>query len=92
MLALATLGDKQRSKNRSGTSCDRQRQQNSAFDMLATYIGSAADLKPWVQGPQINTDGNLRLSYLAGWEINSEIADNLYLQINRIAAHLLELA
>jgi len=51
---------------------------NSAFDMLATYIGSAADLKPWVQGAQINTDGNLRLSYLAGWGINSEVADNLY--------------
>ena len=53
---------------------------NSAFDMLATYIGSAADLKPWIQGAQINTDGNLRLSYLAGWGINSEIADNLYHQ------------
>jgi spermidine synthase len=51
---------------------------NSALDMLATYIGSAADLKPWVQGAQINTDGNLRLSYLAGWGINSEVADNLY--------------
>ena len=54
---------------------------NSAFDMLATYIGSAADLKPWVQGAQINTDGNLRLSYLAGWGINSEVADNLYHQM-----------
>jgi spermidine synthase len=51
---------------------------NSALDMLATYIGSAADLKPWVQGAQINTDGNLRLSYLAGWGINSDVADNLY--------------
>jgi spermidine synthase len=54
---------------------------NSAFDMLATYIGSAADLKPWVLGAQINTDGNLRLSYLAGWGINSEVADNLYRQM-----------
>jgi spermidine synthase len=51
---------------------------DSALDMLATYIGSAADLKPWVQGAQINTDGNLRLSYLAGWGINSEVADHLY--------------
>src|ERR1700730_5640905 len=49
---------------------------NSVLDMLATYIGSAADLKPWVQGAQINTDENLRLSYLAGWGINSEVADN----------------
>jgi len=54
---------------------------NSAFDMLATYIGSAADLKPWIQGAQINTDGNLRLSYLAGWGINSEVADHIYRQM-----------
>ena len=48
---------------------------------MATYIESAADLKQWVQGAPINTDGNLRLSYLAGWGINYEVADNLYHQM-----------
>src|SRR5262249_28679049 len=50
----------------------------SMFDMLATYAGSADDLKAWVAGAQINTDDDLRLSYLAGWGINSAIEDPLY--------------
>jgi spermidine synthase len=51
------------------------------FDLFSTYTGSAADLKPWTHGAQINTDGDLRLSYLAGWGINSNIEDYLYRQM-----------
>jgi len=51
---------------------------DSLSDLFSTYTGDASDLKPWVRGAPINRDGNLRLSYLAGWGINSDLADNLY--------------
>ena len=51
------------------------------FDILATYTGNAEDLKPWIQGAQINTDEDLRLSYLAGWGINANLEDELYRQM-----------
>ena len=38
----------------------------------------ATDLDPWIRGAVINHDGDLKLSYLAGWGINSQIADELY--------------
>jgi spermidine synthase len=38
----------------------------SGEDLLATFGGMAADLKPWLQDAQINRDRNLRLQYLAG--------------------------
>jgi spermidine synthase len=38
----------------------------SGFDLLATYAGAAADLKPWLADAQLNHDRNLRLQYLAG--------------------------
>jgi spermidine synthase len=38
----------------------------SGIDLLATYAGTAADLKPWLADAQINRDRNLRLQYLAG--------------------------
>ncbi len=50
----------------------------SAFDMFATYTGNADDLAPWLKGAQINTDEDLKLSYLAGWGINSALEDVLY--------------
>ena len=53
----------------------------SLLDLLFTYSGNASDLQPWVGGAQINTDGDLRLSYLAGWGINATMADNLYRQM-----------
>jgi spermidine synthase len=51
---------------------------NSPYDLFSTYTGAGSDLKPWTQGALINTDKDLRLSYLAGWGINSDIADSLY--------------
>jgi spermidine synthase len=48
------------------------------FDLFSTYTGSAADLAPYVKDAAINTDGDLRLSYLAGWGINSTLEDYLY--------------
>ncbi len=38
----------------------------SGIDLLATFAGTAADLKDWLADAQINRDRNLRLQYLAG--------------------------
>ncbi|HVW83840.1 MAG TPA: fused MFS/spermidine synthase [Bryobacteraceae bacterium] len=53
----------------------------SLFDLFSTYTGSAADLAPYVEGAAVNTDQDLRLSYLAGWGINSHLEDHLYRQM-----------
>ncbi len=51
------------------------------FDLFSTYTASAADLAPYVKNAEINTDGDLKLSYLAGWGINSTLDDFLYRQM-----------
>ncbi len=51
------------------------------FDLFSTYTGSAADLAPYVKDAAVNTDGDLKLSYLAGWGINSNLEDYLYRQM-----------
>jgi spermidine synthase len=53
----------------------------SLFDLFGTYTGSASDLVPYVKDAAINTDGDLKLSYLAGWGINSNLEDYLYRQM-----------
>ena len=50
----------------------------SANDVLATYLGQAPDLKPWLAGAQINLDRNLRLQYLAGLTMNSRVSEEIY--------------
>ena len=54
---------------------------NSLSDLFSTYSGSAADLEPYVHGAAENTDGDLKLSYLAGWGINASLDNYLYRQI-----------
>ena len=41
---------------------------SSAIDLFGTYLAQYADVKPWLADAQINTDKNLRLQYLAGFE------------------------
>ncbi|HWF07399.1 MAG TPA: fused MFS/spermidine synthase [Bryobacteraceae bacterium] len=55
----------------------------SAIDLFATYAGRKSDVGLWTKGAQINTDADLRLSYLAGWGINSNLEDVLYRQMLR---------
>jgi spermidine synthase len=43
------------------------------LDLLTTYAGQAPLLKEWSRGAQINTDRNLRLQYLAGMWLNSNV-------------------
>jgi spermidine synthase len=54
---------------------------NSAADLFATFAGQKSDLGAWVEGADINRDADLRLSYLAGWGINSTLEDVIYRQM-----------
>jgi spermidine synthase len=56
---------------------------NSVVDLLATYSGRKTDLAKWLRGAPLNHDRDLRLQYLAGWGINSAMADSLYREILR---------
>ena len=54
------------------------------IDLLATYAGQAPLLKEWSRGAQINTDRNLRLQYLAGMWLNSDMGERI---LSSILAH-----
>jgi spermidine synthase len=49
-----------------------------AIALLATYGGRATDLKPWLEGAEINRDHNLRLQYLAGMGVNTNRSAAIY--------------
>jgi spermidine synthase len=53
----------------------------SVLQLMATYTGGKPDLGKWTAGADINRDSNLRLSYLAGWGIDSQLADAIYRQM-----------
>jgi spermidine synthase len=53
----------------------------SAVGMLSVYSGQDADLKPWLQGAEINRDWNLRLQYLAGLALNVSHEGAIYSEI-----------
>jgi spermidine synthase len=53
----------------------------SVYDLLGTYLSSGASLKAWTADAQLNTDADLRLSYLAGWGANADLADDHYRNI-----------
>ena len=55
----------------------------SVVALFSTYTGRKSDLGQWSAGSDINRDSNLRLSYLAGWGINSQLAD---VDLSRYAA------
>jgi spermidine synthase len=50
----------------------------SVIGLFSTYAGQQSDFAPWIQGAEINRDGDLRLQYLAGWGINSRLEDAIY--------------
>jgi spermidine synthase len=49
--------------------------------LLGTYAGQKPDLAPWLEGAEINRDGNLRLQYLAGLALNTSMEGTIYNQI-----------
>ena len=40
------------------------------MELLATYAGRAAELKPWIGDAHVNGDMDLRLQYMAGMGLN----------------------
>ena len=50
----------------------------SAFALLSTYAGQAADLRPWLKDAPINRDRDLRLEYLAGLGLNHNQQEQVY--------------
>ncbi|MBV9401642.1 MAG: fused MFS/spermidine synthase [Bryobacterales bacterium] len=55
----------------------------SIIDLFGTYTGGLSDLGEWTKGSDINTDKDLRLQYIAGWGINSQLEDYIYRQMLR---------
>ena len=53
----------------------------SVVDLLATYAGQRGDLLPWLEGAEINRDGNLRLQYMAGLALNTSMEGTIYNEI-----------
>lgn len=51
---------------------------NSAASLFAGYTGNNKDLGRWTAGATLNRDRDLKLMYMAGWGINSNIADPIY--------------
>jgi spermidine synthase len=55
----------------------------SVSDLFGTYLSGAPGLRSWTRGAQINSDNDLRLSYLAGWGINANMANDHYVNMMR---------
>jgi spermidine synthase len=55
----------------------------SAVDLLATFATQASDLQDWMANAQINTDGNMRLQYLAGMSLNTYEQTQILSEITR---------
>jgi spermidine synthase len=53
----------------------------SVLDLFATFAGQKPDYAAWLQGADINHDSDLRLQYIAGWGINSQMEDQIYRQM-----------
>jgi spermidine synthase len=54
---------------------------HSLQDLLTTYAGQARDLKEWMSGAMINTERNMRLSYLSGLAANSYDQETIFFDI-----------
>jgi spermidine synthase len=53
----------------------------SVLDLFSTFAGQKPDYTSWLQGADINHDSDLRLQYIAGWGINSQMEDAIYRQM-----------
>ncbi len=50
----------------------------SVVSLLGTYAGQEPDLRSWLEGAEINRDGNLRLQYMAGLALNVSREGSIY--------------
>ena len=46
--------------------------------LLSTYGGRGSDLRPWMEGAEINRDSNLRLQFLAGFGVDHDQRMEIY--------------
>ena len=53
----------------------------TAREILATYAGRDDELRQWLDDAQINRDLNMRLQYLAGWNVNFNRPDAIFLSM-----------
>jgi spermidine synthase len=51
---------------------------NSAVSLLSTYGSRGPDLAPWLRDAEINRDRDLRLQFLAGFDMNANEAAQIY--------------
>ena len=51
---------------------------DSATSLLQSYAGRGQDLRPWLQGAEINRDRNLRLQFLAGFGVDRDQRMEIY--------------
>ena len=51
---------------------------DSATALLQTYAGRGQELRPWLQGAEINRDRNLRLQFLAGFGVDRDQRMEIY--------------
>jgi spermidine synthase len=56
---------------------------HSVMGLLSTYAGQASELTEWLRHAQMNTDRNLRLQYLAGLALNSNMGSEILTEIGR---------
>ena len=54
---------------------------NPPIDLLGTFAGQASDLRPWLVNAEINRDRDLRLQYLAGFQLNLYQGEPIYREI-----------
>lgn len=54
---------------------------NSAIDLLSTFAGRDPELRPWLVDAEINRDNNLRLQFLAGFDLNLDQREQTYREI-----------
>ena len=59
----------------------------SESDLLATYIGQAADFRPWLKDAVINRDSNLRVQYLAGLNLDAHNEIEIYQHMTAFGPH-----
>lgn len=52
-----------------------------AEGLFSAYAGRKSDLEEWLQGAVVNRDRDLKLQYLAGWAINSDLQDVIYREL-----------
>jgi spermidine synthase len=51
------------------------------IDLLGTFAGQVSDLRPWLGNAEINRDRDLRLQYLAGFQLNLYQGEPIYREI-----------